>query len=66
MVVVPSANATKHDCRRGAGDASHMTMLRHPDTPIAQLLGMGGEIARIVERTACVGFLRDAYKFENG
>src|SRR5580700_5364609 len=41
-------------------------MLRHPDAPIAPFLGVGGDIASILERAAGVGVLRDANKFENG
>ena len=57
---------SKHDRCRCAGDARHVVMLRHPDTPIAPFLGVGGEVASIVEGAARVGLLRDANKFENG
>ena len=66
MVVVPSAMMSKHDRRRGAGDAGHVVMLRHPDALIAQFLGVSGEVASVVERAARVGLLRDANKLENG
>ena len=56
----------KHDRCRGAGDARHIVMLRHPDALIAPCLGVSGKVARIVERAASVGVLRDANKLENG
>ena len=59
-------DVTKHDRCRRAGDARHIVMLRHPDAPISQFLGVSGEVASIVERAAGVGLLRDANKFENG
>ena len=54
----------QHDQRRGAGDARHIVMLRHPDATIAPLLRMGREIARVVERASGVRVLGDADKFE--
>jgi hypothetical protein len=57
---------SKHNRCRGACDAGHIVMLRHPDAPIAQFLSMSRKVARIVERTASIGLLRDANKFENG
>jgi hypothetical protein len=35
-------------------------MLGHPEAAIAPALGMGGEVARIVDGAARVGVLRDA------
>ena len=55
-----------HDRSRGAGDARHVVMLRHPDAAIAPLLGMGGEVARVVERGAGVGAFGDAGEVEDG
>ena len=62
----PFGDMSKHDRCRGAGDARHVVMLRHPDALIAPFLGVSGEVASIVERAAGVGVLRDANKFENG
>ena len=66
MVVVPGGEMGDHDRRRGARDARHVVMLRHPDAAIAPSLGVGGEIAGVVERAAGVGLLGDADKFEDG
>ena len=41
---------TEHDRCRGAGDAGHIVMLRHPDALIAPFLGVSGEVAGVVER----------------
>ena len=62
----PGGEMSQHDRCRGAGDARHVVMLRHPDAPIAPFLGVGGEVASVVERAAGVGFLGDANKLENG
>ena len=62
----PLGEMSKHDRCRGAGDARHVVMLRHPDAPIAPFLGVSGEVASVVERAARIGLLRDANKFENG
>ena len=55
-----------HDRRRGAGDARHVVMLGHPDAAITPFLGMGREIAGIVERAARIGVFGDADEIEDG
>ena len=62
----PRGDMAKHDRRRGAGDARHVVMLRHPDAAIAPVLGMDREIAGIVERAARIGIFGDADKIEDG
>ena len=51
-------------CRR-AGDPRHVVMLGHPEAAIAPALGMGREIARIVERPTGVGLVGHADQIEN-
>ena len=53
------------DRGRGAGDARHVVMLGHPDAAIAPVLGMGGEIAGVVERAARIGLFGDADEIED-
>src|SRR5690606_22509000 len=36
------------------------------DPPVSPLFGMAGNIARVIERGARIGTLRDAHEFENG
>ena len=55
-----------HDRGRGAGDAGHVVMLGHPEAAIAPALGVGCEIAGVVERAARIGRLGDADEIENG
>jgi hypothetical protein len=62
MVFVPAA--TNHNRRRGARDAWHVVMLGDPKPAIAPSFSMRGEIARIVECSACAGILRDADQIE--
>ena len=66
MVFVPAAMMTDHDRCRGAGDARHVVMLRHPDAAIAPGLGMDRDIAGVVERAARIGVFGDADEIENG
>ena len=61
----PGGDMGEHDRRRGAGDARHVVMLRHPDAAIAPSLGMGGKVASVVERAARVRPLGDADKLED-
>ena len=56
---------TDHDRCRGARDARHVVMLRHPDAAIAPGLGMDRNIAGVVERAARIGFFGDADEIEN-
>ena len=49
---------------RGAGDARHIVMFGDPEPPIVPPLGVGGEIAGIVERTACIRAFGDTDKVE--
>ncbi len=62
----PGGDVRDDDRRRGAGDARHIVMLGHPQPSIAPGLGVGREIAGIVERPPRVGFLGDADELENG
>jgi hypothetical protein len=62
----PLGDVSKHHGCRGAGNAGHVMMLRHPDTLITQFLGVSGEVASVVERAARIGLLRDANELENG
>src|SRR5580704_15635357 len=62
----PLGDVSKHDRCRGAGNASHVVMLGHPDAPVAQFLGVSGEVASVVERAASVSLLRDANELEDG
>src|ERR1019366_3050189 len=70
MVIVqdPTQPLTKlHGLRasrfRGPTDQQEM-MLGDPKPTVAPLFGMGRKIARIIERAACVGILRDADQIE--
>ena len=62
----PLGEMSEHDGCRGAGDARHVVVLRHPDAPVAQCFRVGGEVASIVEGAARVRFLRDANQLEDG
>ena len=61
----PGGEVGEDDRRRGAGDARHVVMLRHPDAAIAPSLGVGGKIASVVQRAARVRPLGDADKLED-
>ena len=54
------------DRGRGAGDAGHVVVLGHPEAAIAPALGVGGEIAGVVERAARIGLFGDADEIEDG
>ena len=62
----PRGDMGEHNRRRGAADARHIVMLRHPDAAIAPPFRVGREIARVVERASGVRVLGDADKFEDG
>src|SRR5690554_5236548 len=55
-----------HNRRRCAADPRHVVMFGHPDTVVAPALGMGSEIARIIERLTGAPLLGDANKLKNG
>ena len=57
---------TDHDRRRGAGDARHVVMLRHPDAAIAPGFGMNRNIAGVVQGAARIGVFGNADKIEDG
>ena len=61
----PGRNVADGHRRRGRGDAGHVVMFGHPETGVAPLLGVGGEIACIVERAARIGRFSDANQIEN-
>src|SRR5690606_13643878 len=52
------------DGGRRARDARNVVVLGDPDAPIAPALGVPREVARVVERAARVGLLRDARELE--
>lgn len=59
-------NMRDHNRRRSTGNGRRIVMLRNPDTPVAPSLGMGGKVASIVQRAACVGFVGDMGCFKDG
>ena len=65
IVCVPAGDVGDHDRRRGAGDAGHVVMLGHPEAAIAPALGVGREVAGVVERAARIGRFGDADEIEN-
>jgi hypothetical protein len=58
-------DVTNHNRRRGAGDARHVVMLRHPNAAIAPSLGMDRNITGVVERAARIGAFGDADEIED-
>ena len=52
---------TDHNRRRGAGDARHVVMLRHPDAAIAPGFGMNRNIAGVVLGAARIGVFGWSY-----
>ena len=62
----PGRDVRDDDRRGGAGDASHVVMLGHPDAPVAPALGVGREVARVVQSGRLVGLLGDANELEQG
>jgi hypothetical protein len=61
----PRRDMRDHDRGRGAGDARHVMMLGHPETPVAQRLRLLRRRARMIERGTRVGPLADPHELEN-
>jgi hypothetical protein len=57
---------TDHDRRRGAGDARHVVVLRHPDAAITPGFSMNSNIAGVVEGAARIGVFGNADEIEDG
>ena len=51
--------------RRGAGDAGHVVVFRHPEAPVAERIGMAGEVAGMAQRLAGVAAFRHRGEIED-
>src|SRR3546814_7395594 len=60
-----AGDVSDDDGGRRAGDTRHVVVLGHPEAAVAPAFGMGGEVARVVERRARIAAFGDAGKLQD-